>query len=330
MSGSVRLRDGVQITVATGTTVACDSNGLSGDVNVLSHGHADHLASSATEPLVCSELTADLADLRRDDGGCTTTLEHPDIDLYPAGHIAGSRAARITDPQTGRTYLYTGDISTRSRLYLDGFRPPSADVLIIESTYGTPAYRFPPQSDLESAITDWLTETMDVPVALYGYSLGRAQKLQQLAANAARDRIFVTTDIARINRRLSAHLDVEFQSRVIEDEVDLEPGDALVLPPRSRRDSRLQALLAGTDAKRAGFSGWAVDSFFRFRGGYDATFPLSDHCDYTELVGVVEAVDPEVVYTHHGFAEKFAAELTRNHGYRAVALRRNQATLTEY
>ena len=49
----------------------------------------------------------------------------------------------------------------------------------------------------------------------------------------------------------------------------------------------------------------------------------------TELLDLVEAVDPEIVYTTHGFTREFATELTRR-GYAARALEANQATLGDF
>jgi len=59
------------------------------------------------------------------------------------------------------------------------------------------------------------------------------------------------------------------------------------------------------------------------------TFPLSDHCDFEELQSLVEAVDPDQVYTQHGSAASLATHLT-NSGYDATALRQNQTSLGDF
>ncbi|MFC6725638.1 mRNA 3'-end processing factor, partial [Halobium palmae] len=61
----VRYTDGIRIDLASGETVACDSENVTGDVNVLSHAHGDHLYRATPGSLVCSELTAALANHRR-------------------------------------------------------------------------------------------------------------------------------------------------------------------------------------------------------------------------------------------------------------------------
>jgi len=320
---TVRYRDGIDITLSDGTRVVCDADDPDGDVNVLTHAHGDHYPEGEATA-VCSPLTAALATARRE------TPLHPTgddrVELLPAGHVAGSRAAVVTDPD-GTRYCYTGDVCTRPRFYLEGFDPPDADVLVVETTYGDPAYEFPDHDVVAGEIREWLAETEE-PVVLFGYALGRAQKLQLLAADE-RERVFTTDAVERVNDVVEAYLDVSFESESYGRDVDLEPGDALVLPLTSARIDWVDALVDDAGAVKAGFSGWAVEDSFKFRGDYDVTFPLSDHCDFPELVGLVESVDPDTVYLQHGDTDTFATELARR-GYEATALRRNQTALGEF
>src|SRR5579872_2086433 len=68
------------------------------------------------------------------------------------------------------------------------------------------------------------------------------------------------------------------------------------------------------------FSGWAQSSRFSFARGHDYSIPLSDHCDYNELVNLVKRCNPEKIYTVHGFVGEFAADLVKM-GYDAQPLR---------
>ncbi|MFB6201348.1 MAG: mRNA 3'-end processing factor [Halorhabdus sp.] len=321
---TVRHRDGIEIELSDGTRVVCDADEPDGDVNVVTHAHGDHYPDGEAT-VVCSPLTAALATARRDVPLHRTTDDR--VELLPAGHVAGSRAALVTDPD-GTRYLYTGDICTRSRFYLDGFEPPSADVLITEATYGDPEYVFPDHDTLVDDITSWLANVTS-PVLLMGYALGRAQRLQLLASTAGCDRVLVTDAVRRVNETIEAHRDVCFNTAAYDDETTLEPGDALILPMTSGRIAWIDRLATETGAIKAGFSGWAVDSSFKFRSDYDTTFPLSDHCDFQELMAVVEAVDPDQAYTQHGAATTFAEQLT-DAGYDATALRQNQRSLDEF
>jgi putative mRNA 3-end processing factor len=326
----VRLSNGIRIGLASGRTVAADAPRPDADINVLSHAHGDHLYDTAPAELACSALTRDLAAHRRPDEPVPAADAPPELDLLPSGHVPGSRAVLLDDGE--RRVLYTGDVSTRDRLFLEGFDPVTADVLVLESTYGTPEYAFPPQADLEGRVVDWLEATADRPVVLFGYSLGRAQELQVLARRAGRARLFASEAIRGVNGVIerAPGVDVSFDAREYDASVDLRAGDALVLPSGLSNQGFVSALCDRTGAVTAGFSGWAVDESFRYRGGYDETFVLSDHCDFTELVALVRAVDPAEVYLQHGFADEFATHLVSEYGYDAQSLRRDQTTLGDF
>jgi putative mRNA 3-end processing factor len=320
---TVRYRDGIEIVLSDGTRVVCDADDPDGDVNVVSHAHGDHLPEGEATA-VCSALTAALGSARREESLHRATDDR--IELLPAGHVAGSRAALITDPD-GTRYCYTGDVCTRSRFYLDGFEPPDADVLITEATYGEPGYVFPEHGAVETEIREWL-DTTSAPVILFGYALGRAQKLQLLADSAGRT-VYTTEAVLRVNEPIADHLGVEFPVAEYGEETELGAGDALVLPMTTARIDWIERLAEESGAATAGFSGWAVDSSYRFRGDFDAAFPLSDHCDFEELCAMVAAVDPDRVYTQHGSGDSLAEHLT-GEGYDATAIKRNQRSLSEF
>lgn len=325
----VSLRDGVRIDLSDGTRVVADAADPAGDAVVVTHAHGDHLPDDPPARAVCSAATADLTAVRRD-GRPTPTATLPgdgEIELLDAGHVTGSRAVLVTDPD-GTRYCYTGDASTRDRLYLDGFEPPDADVLVVEATYGDPEFVFPPQSELEGAIVDFFADTTDRPVLAFGYALGRAQKLQLLAERAGRS-VTVSDAVAAINDAVATHVDATFPADRYDDLDEIGPGDVVVLPSGLAGSDWVDRLCDRTDALAAGFSGWAVDDSFRYRGGYDETFVLTDHCDFRELVGLVEAVDPERVYTTHGATDTLATALT-NRGFDARALVADQHTLGEF
>ncbi|MFW5965507.1 MAG: MBL fold metallo-hydrolase RNA specificity domain-containing protein [Halodesulfurarchaeum sp.] len=321
---TVRLADGIRFELADGRTVVADANDPDGDVSLLSHAHGDHLYDRPPATVVASDLTLDLAAVRRD-GDRPERIDLDWIEALPAGHVPGSRAFRI---DADRRYLYTGDCSIRERFGWPGFDPPSAAVLVIESTYGEPAYRFPPQAAVEAEIIDWLEDTMDRPVILLGYALGRAQELIELAERAGRAQIRYTPAIDAINEVIAEDRGRPFPGGPRR-EFQPGAGDALILPAQTGSLSFLEELRED-GAELAGFSGWAIDSGYRFARDLDVAFPLSDHCDFEELLSVVEAVSPEQVYTVHGFVDELATEITSRLGIDARALKRGQRTLSEF
>jgi putative mRNA 3-end processing factor len=71
-----------------------------------------------------------------------------------------------------------------------------------------------------------------------------------------------------------------------------------------------------------GFSGWAQSVKFSFGRRTDYSIPMSDHCDYNELIDMVVQSGAEQVYTIHGFVDEFAEDL-RKRGIRAQPLLEN-------
>ncbi|MFW6448278.1 MAG: mRNA 3'-end processing factor [Halobacteriota archaeon] len=321
----MRLSGGVILDLIGGPTVRCDGAG-SADVVVMSHAHVDHVVTGG--PVVASELTVDLVAVRT--GADLERRTHPDIDLVDAGHVPGSRAALVEDRETGETVLYTGDCCTRDRFFLDGFDPPPADVLVLEATYGRPAYQLPPTDEVVREIYTWLAATTDSVAVFTAYPLGRAQVLIRLLEDADRDRVFVSADVDAVNAPIERALDHSFDTEPLGAEGPPAPGDAVVASAGALRDGPVVDALAGVETVTAGVSGWAVDRSFTFRRSVDAGFALSDHCDFDELLDIVEAVDPEVVYTHHGFADTLAAQITRRYGLPAWSMKRSQARLDHF
>jgi putative mRNA 3-end processing factor len=326
---TVRETDGIEITTPSGVCVVADGRRPDGDINVLSHAHGDHLYSDpAPAQMVMSPLTAKLAAVRRETTPAVSS--DPRVECFGAGHIPGSTAVRFTDPDTGLRVLYTGDCSLRDRLFLDGFEPVEADILITEATYGDPRFVFDPQPALESAICDFIADTTDRPIICMGYTLGRAQELCHLAHRAGAPKLYTSPAIARLNRVIGDVTDADLTAAPYDRDVDPGPGEVVVLPAQTNRLAFVDRLCARTDAVRVGFSGWAVEEGFRYRGGYDVTFVLSDHCDFTELEALVRQVAPQRVYVTHGARASFAAHIQRTLGIPAQALARDQFTLEDF
>jgi len=304
--------------------VVADSRNSQGDINIVSHAHFDHMHLNDTG-VVCSDLTAKLASARADKE--VSRKKHEKVEMYNSGHILGSSAAKIKGE---KSVLYTGDVSLRDRVYLDGFKPVSADILIVESTYGIPAYTFPEQRVIENRIKDFIQDE-DKPQILFGYSLGKAQKIQKLAEQATERPILAHGAVKKMNDVVEESSDLNFTAKPYGENRDLMSEDGiLIAPSRSSQSDWVEKLVDETGAVKAGFSGWAATDSFKYRGGYDEIFQLSDHCDFDGLVELVEGVDPEKVYVQHGFDEEFASYLKREKGFNARALKKNQSSLTDF
>ena len=114
----IRQKDGIHI--QQNGKIVLDGRNSAGDINFMSHAHADHSLNKNSRNIVCSDLTASLA-RKRFDSPEESSSKHERIEQIPSGHILGSTAALIDGE-----ILYTGDVSLQDRFYLDGFRPPKA------------------------------------------------------------------------------------------------------------------------------------------------------------------------------------------------------------
>ena len=236
------------------------------------------------------------------------------IRLFPAGHILGS--AQIHFESEEGTLLYSGDFKLRPGLSAELAECPLAETLIMETTFALPRYRFPPTDEILADITRFCDEALDqkqVPILL-GYSLGKSQEVVCALLKAGlvpmlHESVFKMTEIYRTAQD-------GFPSGYTLFEPNEVAGKVLIWPPNAVRSPMIRRIPNRTTAV---LTGWAIDSGARYRYGADRAFPLSDHADYDDLLRYVELVCPRRVFTLHGFAGSFAADLRRR-GVEAWAL----------
>lgn len=288
-----------------GSTILLDPKSAAGDVNFVSHAHMDHLPDRSGGVVLASESTRQLAALRgRDLGECVSHVDG--LRMYDSGHILGS-----TGLLAGDTF-YTGDICTRDRGFLAGARVPRCRTLVTECTFGLPEFRFPPVAEVCSRVDELVSMmySRGVPVILMGYELGKAQTLSQLFAHW--EPMYYHDSVKRINdmhraagvslKPAPGHTEAQRAGLL-----DRKPWVMIapMMPARSRFVTEMRRYGAVTIS----FSGWAASGRFPYSRGADYFMPLSDHCDFDELVGVVERSGAEQVYTIHGFVSEFAEHL---------------------
>ena len=245
--------------------------------------------------------------------GETITLDRCQVTFYPAGHVLGS-AQTLVDTDFGRI-LYTGDLKTRAGFTSMPAQPVPADVLVLESTFGKPHYRFPDAGEVIAAMVSWCKSVLDggaTPVLL-GYSLGKGQEiLSALAAAgftiALHPSSFGVTEVYR-------ELGCDFPPYQRLGEHGPRPA-VVIMPPSARRESLVDQVGV---FKTAALTGWAMDRSLKDRLEVDAIFPLSDHADFEELCCYAEEIGARMTYTVLGFDEELAMHLRRR-GLRAKPL----------
>jgi Cft2 family RNA processing exonuclease len=286
------------------------------EVAFVSHAHSDH-ARRHHHALLTRETLELSPGPRKPRGarlvalGQTVPLGEASVSLYDAGHMLGS--AQVLFEHRGVRLLYTGDIKLRRGWGRPDTAVPKAEVLVLESTYGKPHFRFPDPDSVVEMLALFCRRALDanvVPVLL-AHALGKAQEVMLALAPygfefALEERC---VEPARAYERAGANLPPW-------GELDPErPGRRVVVAPPTGKD----AVRRLPRHRTALVSGWAQDPSFWRLFGADFAFPYSDHCDFDELLTVIDRSGAEKVYTVHGFTEELARHL-RKRGVRAHAL----------
>lgn len=325
---TVTANGGVQVDVGDTRYILDPHAPAKADFTFVSHAHIDHMHNrSKSERIIASSTTRDLAEARGYDLG-DTTEEVDGVELLDSGHILGSRAIRFGDD-----VYYTGDASGRVRGFLGKCRTKKARTLVMETTYGVPDYVFPSTARLVKEVNGLIASAYDRgnPVVLMGYPLGKAQILSYFFSSW--DPVFYHESVYAMNKihlQNGVKLKEGKKFDPARDLAKLPRGPWLMVSPMSSGRSRLMShLKKDYGAILVAFSGWALGPGYRRAMGADYSFPLSDHCDYQELIDLVRSVSPEMVYTVHGFASEFARDL-RKMGFSARPLSAYQSSLSDY
>jgi Cft2 family RNA processing exonuclease len=296
----------------------------------VSHAHSDHLGPHAhaigtPETFALAERRAEIAKvtplryLEQFRLGPDTVLE-----LLPAGHVLGS-SMLFVQREAGR-FIYTGDFKLRACLTVPPAELREADVLVMETTYGLPFFRFPPRENVAAELLERVEQALRdgrQPIVM-GYSLGKAQEVVRILTGGGHN-VTVHGAVYHLNEvyeRLGVPLG-RYRRYAFEDfhgagALDLRERGVLVAPPNVARSGFVTRF---ENPCRIVMTGWGLLKNAKYRYGVDHVLPLSDHADFDELLETVERVRPRKVFTHHGYRE--FAETLRARGIDATPARKD-------
>ena len=281
-------------------------NADSEGIHFVSHAHSDHLPSRCGGTILTSLATSEIASLR----GFSMKKHTEKIDtlqLIDSGHVLGANGLLFDD------IFYTGDICTRDRGFLKGARVPRCKTLITECTFGLQEFVFPRIEKVRDQVNRLISQLYDrgIPVILFGYSFGKAQMLTYLFGHWGP--LYLHDSIREMNQ-LHRKFGIQLEEGISYSEAQkkglLEKRPWMMIIPNMSAKNRLVSELKDKyGAVTISFSGWAQSKRFTFGRNADYSFPLSDHCDFNELVDLVIRSGAEQVYTVHGFVDEFAQYL---------------------
>ncbi|PHQ32146.1 DNA ligase-associated DEXH box helicase [Rhodopirellula bahusiensis] len=293
---------------------------------VVSHAHTDHarwgcrhyLAAKPSEHLLRMRMNDD-AEFEFLEYGESISIGGVKVSFHPAGHMLGSAQIRLE--YRGRVEVVTGDYKLGEDPTCESWEPIRCHLLVTESTFGLPVYRWRPESETTSAINEWWRQNRDEGKCsvIYGYAVGKSQRL--LASLDAGIGPIYTHGAVEKGTEAYRQSGVAMPSTTyvgsIEGKHDWQGGMVVAVPsahgtPWMRRFGRISTAMA---------SGWMAIRGARRRRSVDRGFVVSDHVDWPSLLKAVELCDPETVWVTHGYSAVVARYLNEQ-GRNAEVLER--------
>ncbi|EMI52250.1 ligase-associated DNA damage response exonuclease [Rhodopirellula sallentina] len=291
---------------------------------VVTHAHTDHarwgcrhyLAASPSEHLLRMRMNDD-AEFEFMPYGESVTVGGVDVSFHPAGHMLGSAQVRLE--YRGEVVVVTGDYKLGADPTCESWQPIPCHLLVTESTFGLPVYRWEPDEVTSGQINQWWRESRDAGLCcvLYGYAVGKSQRL--LAGLDPSIGTIYTHGAVEKGNEAYRRTGVKLPETVFVGDLDRKhnfTGGMVVAVPSAngtpwlRRFGKVSTAMA---------SGWMAVRGARRRRAVDRGFIVSDHVDWPSLLEAVRSCDPDTVWVTHGYTAAVARYLQEN-GRDAVAI----------
>ncbi len=287
------------------------------DRAVVSHAHSDHarwgcrhyLASKAGEHLLRMRMNED-AEFQFLEYGESITVGGVKVSFHPAGHILGSAQIRLE--HGGKIAVVTGDYKLGPDPTCASWEPVPCHLLVTESTFGLPVYRWQDQQTIFDDINAWWRENCNRGKCsvIYGYAVGKSQRILA-GLDVGIGPIYTHGAVEKgceAYRRSGVRLPETTYVGELKSKHDYRGGIVVAVPsahgtPWMRKFGRVSTAMA---------SGWMAVRGARRRRSVDRGFVLSDHVDWPSLMDAVTACDPEQVWVTHGYSAVVARYLGEN------------------
>ena len=209
----------------------------------------------------------------------------------------------------GRVEVVTGDYKLGSDPTCASWEPVRCHLLVTESTFGLPIYRWPDDESTKASINQWWQESKDAGkcCVLYGYAIGKSQRLLA-TLDPSLGPIYTHGAVERgceVYRQSGVSLPATQYVGQVPAKFDYR-GAMVVAVPSAHGTSWMRRFGAVSTAMA---SGWMMTRGTRRRRSVDRGFVVSDHVDWPSLLSAVEACDPETVWVTHGYSEIVARYL---------------------
>ncbi len=274
---------------------------------ILTHGHADH-ARWGSSSYLCTPTAAPVIKYRLGDINLETLpfgeeklINGVSFSFHPAGHILGS--AQIKVSYKGEMVVFSGDYKTANDGFSEAFEPVKCHTFITESTFGLPVYHWQDQKWVFNEMEEWCKNNRNNGQLsiLYGYSLGKAQRILQGLPESVGP-IFTHSTIEAVlnvmrNQGVSLKNTIPVNEHLTR--ADLLSG-VIIAPPAVQNSNWLKKF---EPIRNGVVSGWMALRGARRRRNADKGFVLSDHADWEGLNEAISLTGAENVFVTHGYTD---------------------------
>jgi putative mRNA 3-end processing factor len=274
---------------------------------ILSHGHADH-ARWGSSSYLCTPTAAPVIKYRLGEINLETLpfgeeklINGVSFSFHPAGHILGS--AQIKVSYKGEIVVFSGDYKTANDGFSEAFEPIKCHTFITESTFGLPVYHWQDQKWVFNEMEEWCKNNRnnDQLSILYGYSLGKAQRILQGLPESVGPIFTHSTIEAVLNVMRNQGVSLKNTIPVNEHLTRAELLSGVIIAPPAVQNSNW--LKKFEPIRNGVVSGWMALRGARRRRNADKGFVLSDHADWEGLNEAISLTGAENVFVTHGYTD---------------------------
>lgn len=276
------------------------------DVAVITHAHSDH-ARKGSKLYITEKTGVEL--LRTRLGKQITvrsfpyrqsfTLNDVTVSFHSAGHILGSSQVRVQ--RGSEVWVASGDYKRDRDPSCEPFEVVECDAFITEATFGTPKFVWQKDQPHGEMIYEWWKENSlnGYNSILFGYSLGKAQRILAELAPFPIDHIIVHPTIVALTECYRGEGRVLAKTLTLKERISEKTkleGELILAPPSIFKEEWKEFL---GPYKTAFASGWMQNGGGWGRGSYDKGFVMSDHADWNDLNQTIFQTRAKKVYVQH-------------------------------